>query len=242
MRENIVNDRNMKTGPAFRSVLKSFIETISSIFISVVGKIVETITRLFSKLPMELKIIILILIAGISIYLIYNKVTITTKVAATHTGYEKIDKLYTSFTVVPIIKKSYSTGFDKGIENTISFWKDKEISSVGRVNGFAVAYYNIAIGYDQVSEKIGPFIGKQCPRNSDSLPEPVILSIKADVNPPEGDAIHLYKQLYVTPSNREIIKRTLMEQLDKRGQWDEIKSRGKSVLNAYISLYCIEEN
>ena len=233
--------KSLKKNSVFIKKVNSFIENFISFLSTVIGGFIKIISTVFSKLHKEIKIIILVFIAGLSVFLIFNKVTTTTKVTATHIGYEKIDELYTSFTVVPIIKKSYSSGIEKGIENTITFWRDSDISTYGRVNGFVVAYYNMTIGYDKVSDKIGPFIGGKCPASLSALPEPTILSLKASVSTPEGDAGNLAEQLYVTPSNRSTIENVLLERLKKRKQWDELVARGKSVLNTYISFYCVED-
>ena len=94
--------------------------------------------------------------------------------------------------------------------------------------------------YDEVSKIIGEYIGKPCPLNTDNLPAPRILSIKANVHPPRRGWKHTAsnvcyskaKSFYpIGPNCRN----------EKYRAMGKIVTRGRNVLNAYISLYCGEK-
>jgi hypothetical protein len=107
-------------------------------------KIIGVMSTTFSSLPMEIKLVILAaigcvifaLVGGMT-FLAFNKVKTTTTVKATFKGYEKIDKLYTAFTVVPLLKRSSSK------------------FRPGTFEGYVTADYDMAIGYNNISEYIG---------------------------------------------------------------------------------------
>ena len=224
--DNLLKVENNRTTPTF--IEKKFF------------KIATATSFLLSK---PIKAAILLLMCVTLFFFIFNKKTTYTHIAANFKGYEKIDKLYTSFTVVPLIKKSYSSD-----DSITSFWKktiaERKLASSGRIlNGFIVADYDMAIGYDNVSKIIGKFAGKKCPSDVlDNIPYPTILSIKANVHPPEGDATSIQNSMYVTPNNEKSIKNKLIKEMKDTGQWTQLMTRGKNVLKTYISLYCTEEN
>jgi hypothetical protein len=220
------------------------VDSISTAFSFIIGRSIGFLFKTFSYLPTEAKVIIIVVLAGIAgfvafttLYPVFNKVTISTQVKATFKGYEKIDKLYTSFTVVPLIKKSFSS------DNLGTYWQksiaERQLASSGKtMNGYIIADYNMAIGYDNVSEIIEEYIGKECPASPDTLPPPEILSIKADVYPAEGNAASIQDKMYITKSNEANFKNELIQELKNNGQWKQLTGRGKNVLNTYISIYC----
>ena len=193
------------------------------------------------SVQLKLLIVGILVLMGIVAFLYLRSSHTHTHVKATFKGYEKIDKLYTTFTVVPLIRRSYSGSLIGQAEDTIAFWTGNKMKGENRINGYIVANYEMAIGYDKVSNIIGEYIGKPCPSNIDSLPTPRILSIKADVEPPQGGAGSIQHLMYVTPNRKAIIRKALIAEMKNTGQWKKIVGRGREVLCAYISLYCGEK-
>ena len=231
-----VNEQN------FLNQIEKLLDIASSEAPQILGKTLEklfkSIWSIFSFFPIQAKIAILVVVAGVIVFTLFHKNTTSTHVAATFKGYEKIDKLYTSFTVLPLLRKSYSS-----TDSIVSFWEktiaERKLPSTGRIlDGFVRADYDISIGYDKVSEIIGGYIGKECIESLKTIAEPEILSIKANVYPPEGNAASIQNQMYVTKNNETSIKNALVQEMKNNGQWEPLMERGKSVLNVYISLYC----
>jgi hypothetical protein len=208
---------------------------------SKISLVLRKIASAISSIPLILRIVGILVLIGIVAFFYLRSSQTHTHVKATFKGYEKIDKLYTSFTVVPLVKKSYSWDVLRGVEDTLAFYTGGERKSKNRMDGYVIADYEMAIGYDEVSKIISEYIGKPCPLNTDNLPAPRILSIKANVHPPQGGGGSIQHQMYVTPKRKAFIRAALIVEMKNTGQWAKIVTRGKNVLNAYISLYCGEK-
>ncbi|MCD6346781.1 MAG: hypothetical protein J7L96_05100 [Bacteroidales bacterium] len=186
--------------------------------------------------PIIIAVIILILAStgGIFYYITQLPSGGKTEGVADCKEYRKIDKLFTAFAYIPLVK--YKKGYLKReILTKKIFGKEKEA-----MMGYCFRQYEIGIGYDQVSNLFPQYQKVACQGNFKFLPVPKILS----TNPVSSKVLGTYLQqecdsLDIGSLDDRESHQLITSELAGE-QWQEIVNNSQKILMTFMQIYCPE--
>lgn len=179
-------------------------------------------------------ILVLALTGGIFYYKIKFPLGGSTGGGAEFKEYRKIDKLFTAFAYIPVIK--YKKGYLKReILTGMALFKEKEA-----VLGYCFRQYEVGIGYDQASDLFPQYQDAACQKNVQALPAPTILS----TNPVSSQAFGKYTRrecdsLDIGKLDERESRQLIASQLTDE-QWQNIVNNSKKTLMSFMQVYCPE--
>jgi len=187
------------------------------------------------------KILLIVLCLGIVlIFWIYHSVSKAgskggeTQQSVEFMEYMPIDKLFTAFAYVPIIR--YERDYLKrDIYNR--FYNHDEKKKV--IIGYCYREYDVGIGYDHPTDSFDVLQKIACQNLYKELPEPVILSI----NPISSEVVGKYSRtdcdnLDLDDSGTRKSQQLILKQLKEDGQWNVIVENSQKALASFIRVYC----
>lgn len=172
------------------------------------------------------------------------KSTVTTQVSAALVGFNPVDKLFTSYVMVPHIDPKM--GQTK--TNIVTTWIGLDTLQQ-RPTGYCYRLWQVGIGYENLTALLDQYRSAVCAGDHDKLPQPIILSTEnvPGKNLAFGDYSRKDCDWWESEDNtvqwqgKKVMAReaVIMGQLiDKAKIWNTITQRSQQMLTAYLRLYC----